>query len=74
MSKGRYKLTDKTIYTGIMSGDRFGKVSGIVIFIGSGVMYWLYYLFFGELVIIAYLIVSAIILIIYYAKNVRSSK
>ncbi len=50
------------------------RVSGVVIVIVSGVMYWLYYLFFGELVIIIYLIISMIYLIVYYAKSVRSSK
>ncbi len=50
------------------------KASGVVIFIISGVVYWLYYLFFGEIVIIVFLIISMIYLFAYYAKSVRTSK
>ena len=50
------------------------KISGVVIFVGSGIFYWLYYLVLGEIVIIIFFIISIICLIVYYAKNVRSSK
>lgn len=50
------------------------KISGVIIFLIAGVAYWLYYCFLGEIMIIIFLIISAIILIIYYIKSVRSSK
>ncbi|MFX0071940.1 MAG: HXXEE domain-containing protein, partial [Candidatus Hermodarchaeota archaeon] len=45
------------------------KLSGILIFIISGFMMWIFFFVLGAIMIITYLIVSGIILVIYYIKN-----
>lgn len=50
------------------------KISGVIILLLSGAIYWIYYIVLGELMIIIYLIISAIYLIIYYIRGTQSSK
>ena len=48
------------------------KISGVGVFLTAGLIYWIYH-FTGELIIVLYCILSALILIVYYVKGVRTS-